>query len=131
MDAADYEFDGSMLLAAVGVTGHRSGPYSGKRFAAGNAGLARRFCRSGRISRRHAALRGKKRSAELAEEIKFLRIWAPDVVICADRFWPAHFGATGHNAADAIMVGDTQTDWLAAHHAGYGGFVAIADGATA
>lgn len=29
----------------------------------------------------------------------------------------------------AIMVGDTQTDWLAAHNAGYGGFVAIADGA--
>ena len=61
-----------------------------------------------------------------------------DVVICADSGFgrkPEAGGlleacrATGHNAADAIMVGDTQTDWLAAHHAGYGGFVAIADGA--
>ena len=61
-----------------------------------------------------------------------------DVVICADSGFgrkPEAGGlleacrATGHNAADAIMVGDTQTDWLAAYHAGYGGFVAIADGA--
>ena len=61
-----------------------------------------------------------------------------DVVICADSGFgrkPEGGGlleacrATGYDAAEAIMVGDTQTDWLAAQNAGYGGFVAIADDA--
>ena len=61
-----------------------------------------------------------------------------DVIICADSGFgrkPEADGlleacrATGCTPAEAIMVGDTHTDWLAAHHAEYGRFVAIADSA--
>ena len=59
-----------------------------------------------------------------------------DAVICSDSGFgrkPDPDGLleacriTGHPPDQSIMVGDTQTDWLAAQNAGFGGFVAIAD----
>ena len=59
-----------------------------------------------------------------------------DAVICSDSGFsrkPDPDGlleacrVTGHPPERSIMVGDTQTDWLAAQNAGFGGFVAIAD----
>ncbi|MGC6484339.1 MAG: HAD family hydrolase [Candidatus Puniceispirillales bacterium] len=61
-----------------------------------------------------------------------------DAVICADSGFGRKPEAGGLLEAcrvagcapeEAIMVGDTQTDWLAAQKAGFGGFVAVADNA--
>lgn len=61
-----------------------------------------------------------------------------DVVICADSGFgrkPEAGGlletcrVAGCTPDEAIMVGDTQTDWLAAQNAGFGRFVTIADSA--
>lgn len=61
-----------------------------------------------------------------------------DAVICADSGFGRKPDAGGLLEAcrvanctpqEAVMVGDTQTDWLAAHNAGFGRFAAIADSA--
>lgn len=63
-----------------------------------------------------------------------------DAVICADSGFgrkPEGGGLleacriTGCSPLEAVMVGDTATDWLAAQAAGFGRFIAIADGAPA
>jgi len=59
-----------------------------------------------------------------------------DTIICADSGFGRKPDAeglleccrqAGCAPAEAVMVGDTSTDWAAAHNAGFGGFITIAD----